>query len=235
MRLPCYCTAFLCCTATIAMAAERSNDQRASVQDVEASEPARHYAIFFSYQSPDNRIRLSHTFAAFLRVSGPPHQPRVEQRVTISWLPVSGVVSLARHAEPGVNKPLRETLAWAEERGLEIKCHGPFEIQAELFQRAALQEQRLNDRRYLYKVYDATSRGSIKNCIHAVADIVQDDGCLETGTARGHEATSLVVEHLRSYFHDHEPATGSVAAALFDALGVEGAYVPRRGNSLASR
>lgn len=235
MRLPCYCTALLCCTATSAMAAERSTDTRASAGDNAVTEPVRYYAIFFSHQDESNRIRSSHTFATFLRVSGRVDQPVLEASSTISWLPKSGLVSLARHAEPGLNHSLRQTLAAAEERGLEIKYWGPFEIREELFHCARRQEQRLNDHRYLYKVFDAPTRGAAKNCIHAVADMVQDLNLLDSGTARGHDATEMVVEHLRPYFSGPEPLQRTHATALFEVLRLNGSYLARDGGSLASR
>jgi hypothetical protein len=167
-----------------------------------ASAPAdeRFYAVLFSYQSSDNAIESSHTFGSFYRTTGSGDRRRVVETQTISWLPVSGKISLARPAEPGVNVPLNETLAAAEARGLQITVNGPFEIQPELFRRAAAQAARLARGELKYKAFNRFGRDTSKNCIHALADIVDEPVRLNSGAARGQDATLLVIRHFQAFF-----------------------------------
>lgn len=172
-----------------------------------AADGGRYFAVFLSQQSVDNEIKLSHTFAVFLRATGESSPPRVVETRTISWFPVSEIVSLARPAEPGVNKTLENSLAWAEERGLQITVNGPLEIQPELYRRAAQQAERLNRGELQYKAFDRFGRDKAKNCLHAIADIAEDLGRLNTGTSRGQDGTLQVIHHLQSFF-----VTGQTAA-----------------------
>src|ERR1041385_8608718 len=65
-----------------------------TLEPANAAQNERFYAVLLSYQSADNSIAMSHTFAAFYRTAGvAPHQRVVETR-TISWLPVSWIVSV---------------------------------------------------------------------------------------------------------------------------------------------
>jgi hypothetical protein len=183
-----------------------------------AAPPAdeRFFAVFLAHQSPENAIKFSHTFAVFLRTSNDGTKRRINEACTISWFPVSEIVSVARSAEPGVNKTLEQTLTWAEQRGLAITLVGPYEIDARLFARAVAQAARLNRGELRYKAFDRLSRNTAINCVHAVADILEEDGPLNSGTARGHEATQLVVRHFERHFVSSSVAPE--ADALVDAL-----------------
>jgi hypothetical protein len=180
-----------------------------------ASGGDRHYAIFFAYQAPDNRIELSHTFALFVRTAGDGASRRITESHTISWFPVTEIVSLARPAETGMNMSLEQTLGWAEARNLDVTVIGPYEIEADLFGRAATMAERLNRGELKYKAFDRFGRNKAKNCIHAVSDIDEDRGQLGTGGARGLEATEMVVRHLSRHFKSTTiPDAGRLLAAL---------------------
>lgn len=160
----------------------------------------RFFVVLLSQQSADNRIKWSHTFATFIRTDGASPRPHIVETRTISWLPASEIVSVARPAEPGVNKSLEATLAWAEAHGLQITVNGPFEIQRDLYDRAVAQATRLERGEIKYKANDRCMRGTAKNCSHAVADIVEDHGRLDSGVARGQDATLMVVHHFEPFF-----------------------------------
>lgn len=164
----------------------------------------KHYVIFLAHQDRDNTIAMSHTFAVFLRTEGTPANRKVTESATINWLPASGHISVVRPAEVGVNKSLAETLAWARDQELEISVLGPFEIDAEFYRQAVAQMQRLERGEFKYRCYDARSRVTAKNCIHAVADIFADEELLDTGGSRGLEATQKVVEYFRPRFKSNE-------------------------------
>ncbi|MCE9606701.1 MAG: hypothetical protein K8U03_17565 [Planctomycetia bacterium] len=164
----------------------------------------RFYVVLLAHQNQENEIAMSHTFAVFLRTSGTGAEHQVLETRTINWLPVSGHVSIVRPAEPGINKSLAETLAWAKQRGLELTMRGPYEIDAEFFGRAAAQVARLERGDFKYRCFNTQSRNTAKNCIHAVADIFEDQGRIDTGSARGHEAMLKVAEYFQPRFKGKE-------------------------------
>jgi hypothetical protein len=196
-----------------------AGDLTVAKQGVEPRPGERYFAVFLAQQSADNEIKLSHTFATFVRTTAGERQARViTEQQTISWFPKSGIVSIARAAEPGVNKSLAQSLAWAEERDLEVTLLGPYEINAELYDRVVKQVERLNNGELKYRCFDTMSRATAKNCIHALSDIDVDNGRLNTGSTRGRDATQMVVEHLKRFF----VSQGVVpeADSLLDALGL---------------
>jgi hypothetical protein len=164
----------------------------------------KYYVVFLAHQSSENKIAMSHTFALFLRTQGDQANRNIIETATINWLPASGQISVVRPAEPGVNKELAETLAWARGQELEISVIGPFEIDADFYRRAAAQMARLERGELQYRCYNANSRVTAKNCIYAVADIFEDQPQLDTGGSRGLEATQKVVEYFRPRFKSPE-------------------------------
>jgi hypothetical protein len=177
----------------------------------------RYFAVFLAHQSSDNEVKFSHTFATFVRTTAGRQQGRViTEQQTISWFPKAGVVSIARGPETGVNMTLEQSLAWAAERNLDVTLSGPYEINAELYGRVAKQVERLNKGELKYRCFDGMSRATAKNCIHALSDVDTDNGRLNSGSARGHDGTMLVVEHLKRFFVS--PAVAPEADSLLDAL-----------------
>jgi ABC-type phosphate/phosphonate transport system substrate-binding protein len=153
----------------------------------------KYYLCVFAYDSVPRRPHLSHTFATFIKHSGHSSEAR-----TISWMPESKVIQLARcNSEPGVNLDLNRTLRFAQSMSARVYEWGPYEIQPELYERGVRQFDKLNDKRIGYKALDAAWRpGIASNCIHAVCDIDGDDGFLTVDGAYGRPATAWVVEHL---------------------------------------
>jgi hypothetical protein len=188
----------------------------------------RYFAVFLAHQSSDNEVKMSHTFATFVRTTAGPRQGRViKEQQTISWFPKSENVSIARAAEVGVNKSLESSLAWAEDRHLDITVIGPFEINGELYQRVAKQVERLNKGELKYRCFDTLSRATAKNCIHAVSDVDVDNGRLNSGSTRGHDGTLMVVEHLKRFFVSQ--GTAPEADSLLDALNLRRFKQPATG------
>jgi hypothetical protein len=125
-----------------------------------------YFVIVFGAQRPIKAARYSHSFATFIRVT-PDGQT---QEVTISWLPVTGQVRpYALQDEPGRNYSLSETLAYCHENRMRVSLWGPYQVDADLWQRALWQKFRLDSGQVSYKAYDyGSSDGLITNCIHAV-------------------------------------------------------------------
>ncbi|MBA4017476.1 MAG: hypothetical protein C0483_09920 [Pirellula sp.] len=190
----------------------------------------RYYAVFFAYQSSNNAIDKSHTFATFIKVPSVSTEKAAETR-TISWCSTTGIIKLTRPAERGINKSLEETLSFAERNRLDVILCGAFEIQPELYHRAEEQLERLNSGQVQYKVVDRLIRNRAKNCISAVADLFEDNGRLDTGTLRGRDATLRVVEHLRPFYVSGHKLEGDEQERLFALLKLPKAAV----RELASR
>jgi len=178
----------------------------------------RFFIALFAYQTPDNPIENSHTFATLLRTDR--GCQKVRESLTISWCSTTNIIKLTRPAEPGDNKSLEQTLAYAVGRKLDIFLCALFETKSELFERAAAQVKRLKEGRLRYQVVDRFNRNQVKNCISAVADLYEDDGRLDTGAARGYDATMMVLEHLRPFYVDHG-VTGPEKDRLITALGLK--------------
>lgn len=180
----------------------------------------RYFVLFGSHESPTNEIELAHTFAVFFRTIDQQGSRLVVEVRSLSWLPASGIISMARPGELGVNKPLDETLRWAAERGLPVVFEGPYETDQILFQRAVEQAGRMERGEIRYKCFDRYSRRTAMNCIHAISDLVDGNGLLNTRTTRGREATLMVVNHLRAHLLTGEKIPAADAARLFAAANI---------------
>jgi hypothetical protein len=164
-----------------------------------AAQQPTFYMIIFAAQAEPNEIRASHTFATFVKVSGPDRQS--VQSHTISWLPATlDIVAWRTDAEPGKNLSLQDTLRWARTMGDRLFMWGPYQINPELYRRAVAREARLQGGALQYKTVDDRYRlGIAVNCIHAVSDIDVDSRVLDTGTERGETASQLVADYLRRW------------------------------------
>jgi hypothetical protein len=155
--------------------------------------------IIFGQQDRANRVESSHTFATFVEVTGEGEDKskhEIESH-TISWMPQSMQIRLWGGAERGVNLDLKESLAHAQATRTAVTMWGPFKIKKELYENAVRQEERLKKEDVAYKVLDARLRPNAgSNCIHAVSDIDTERGLLTTGTARGNDASFMIVQHL---------------------------------------
>lgn len=174
----------LACTAT---AHSRIDFTRSTVLQ------GRYFLIVWGFQGQDNDVVEAHTFASFY--SGDELARGNASPATISWLPTSGIVNLFG-SEKGRNFSLTQTLEMACRTGREVKRWGPYEIRAELYQRALRRIKLLNSGRIAYSMIDILP--GTMNCIDAAGDITRKP--LDTGLSWGFMASAEVVRHLSPYF-----------------------------------
>jgi len=134
-----------------------------------------YYVVVFGAQRPLlNNPRHTHSFATFIhtRADGP------TEYFTISWLPVDGNIRpSALFPEPGRNWGLEQSLQWCQENRMEAASWGPYQIQQDLWNRAAAQKQWLESGNVSYKAMDGGSTdGTVSNCIHAVSYMAREPG-----------------------------------------------------------
>jgi hypothetical protein len=195
------------------------------ILSIMASAPARaqepnesYYMTIFSAQPESRDLRLTHSFATFVKASGTGDSAKDYQTEfhTISWMPQSLNIVVARlRPEPGTNLDLPSSLRWAESRNCRVSMWGPYQIDKELYDRAIKQEARLRSGRVLYKSLDRRFRpGFASNCIHAVRDLDTDRGLLRSGQGRGDEASYQVAQHLRRWIIDPGQTHAWVASRL---------------------
>jgi hypothetical protein len=181
---------------------------------------SEHYFVaVYGYQNGLNTPSSTHSFAAFVRTDGSAQRNILEVK-TISWLPADLSFTIFESAEPGVNLTLGQTLGLAAQAGHQVQVFGPYEINADLYSRASRQYANLMDAqatgRILYKSADGGQRagiwsavwGAAVNCIHALTDVI---GYVETGAARGVEASGLIVQLYWPYVLDGTPQTWLLA------------------------
>jgi hypothetical protein len=171
------------------------------------AEESLYYMIIFGQQDRVNRVESSHTFASFVKVTGEgtDKSKHVIETHTISWMPRSMQVKLRFEPEDGVNLDLKESLQAAKMAKTEVSMWGPFRIKKELYENAVRQEERLRKGTVAYKVIDVRFRPEkATNCIHAVSDIDTENGLLATVTARGNEASVIVLRHLSRWIIEPE-------------------------------
>lgn len=158
-----------------------------------------YYMTVFAYEGTPKPVRSSHTFATFIKLDGDKADVK-----TISWLPKTGNIILVRvGGEAGRNFTLKETMDFAASNGAKVYQWGPYQVKKEMHDRAEKQVARLEKGTIGYRAVDNLLRPEkASNCIHAVCDIDADDGLLETGTAFGRAASSLIVKHFRRWIID---------------------------------
>jgi hypothetical protein len=158
-----------------------------------------YHVILFACEREGNPPRFSHTWATFVKSArNESEKPTLDESITISWMPASGVIPLV-FAVRGRNYSLKESLDWARERNSRVAAWGPISIRKELYDLASQRKDVLESGELAFKMLDAPvrpDRGT--NCIHAVSDMVPGE-MLETGLARGEDATRMVADHLREY------------------------------------
>jgi hypothetical protein len=162
----------------------------------------RYYMMVFGSQSEPNVPRMTHVHALFVQVSLDKWgSQRVQEQHGISWLPKSlAVEPLRRTTEPGVNLSIAESNRLYASMGSQVAMWGPFQIKKELYDMAVKQAELLNRNEIDYICLDWRYRGAgASNCHHAVSDLDTTQPPLNTGTARGHGAAVLVVQHFARY------------------------------------
>ena len=132
------------------------------------------YMMIFGSESDPKQLRLTHTFATFVRATGEGTDPAAYALTahTISWLPRALDVRVRRlHPEPGVNLDLDSTIRVVTHDGESVTMWGPYQITPQIYNRSIEVVNKLNSGRELYRAFDGPINDEISNCIHAVADV----------------------------------------------------------------
>jgi hypothetical protein len=142
------------------------------VRGVTAEHP-RYFLFAFGYQDRRNLARNSHTFASFVRVTGPAEGDRTW--IHISWLPLTfdrtHTIRVLGGSEPGRNWSLAQTLGFAATDRRDVAGWGPIETTHTLYQLVDTRQTNLGGGQIRYIVDDHASRPGAVNCQHAVSDV----------------------------------------------------------------
>lgn len=181
----------------------------------------RYYMWIYAHQARvGNLPRHSHTYGVFARTEN----GRLKDSRTISWMAKHGF-HLLGGADTGENMSLRKTFGIVSDMGYRWWKFGPYEIKAELYERA---KRRVDEIFTPGKIlYDALAGGRPSystNCIHAISDLDRDFGPLVTGTKRGYEASTAVVRHLNRWIISHDGVPNQLRSDLADSLQVSAGY-----------
>ncbi len=160
----------------------------------------KYYMMIFAAQAEPNIAAQSHTFGLFAKVSGTQADPKIET-TTISWLPASlQIEPLRREPVEGKNLSIADTLQWAATNNSKVSMWGPFRIKKGFYDMAVARAERLNSGKIQYVMIDGKQRGNgATNCIHALSDLDKTQPELNTGTARGDEASKMVLSFFDPY------------------------------------
>ena len=102
--------------------------------------------------------------------------------------------------QAGKNLDLVQSLEWAESRHAVVEMAGPFPISEDLYNHAKCHQDLLESGCVQYKLFDTGYRPYATNCIHAISDIIVEDGehpFLLTGTRRGRDAAKNLAVYFR--------------------------------------
>jgi hypothetical protein len=144
----------------------------------------RYYVIIFGSESTPRLPRYTHTWATLVKASGDDPDPskyRIDEVITISWLPANlKVRALRLRAEEGVNLDLHTTLFHVLPRQ-RVSQWGPFQISRQLYERAVARKAELESGAVKYKGIDPNFGPRVpyvSNCIHGITDIDPEFGRL---------------------------------------------------------
>ena len=184
------------------------------------SKADNYYLLVLASQADPPTVRLSHTFACFVKAGSGADDHKILKTTTISWLPKSlNVVVVRVLPEEGINLDLLPTLKWASGLETKVSAWGPYSIKKDLYDRAAKQKARLESGAVRYRAIDLKAllnREDSSNCIHAVSDIAGNE-VLATGTAHGEAASGMVVRHLQPWMIN----PGETHSWVSDGLGLK--------------
>ena len=175
-----------------------------------------YYVMVFGSERDGPSPNYSHTWATFVKATPKLPEGFLLEAHTISWLPEDRKIRVAALlAEPGRNFDLISTLNWARDTGQRIFQWGPYQINAELFERALAQQRLLESGNVLYKAIDTGRRSNrVSNCIHAVA-AVPDGNRLRVSTLKwGETASALVAAEMEPWIINPGQTHDWVASAL---------------------
>ena len=141
-----------------------------------AARADNYYVVVFGAESKPPRPKYSHSWAVFVRIPGcapcgpPAPDAGPPEWFTISWLPCKVELTVnTPFAEPGRNFPLDQSIEIALAQCEYITAYGPYQIQPELYCRAAKHRQKLESGEVRYKTIDFTrNTNKVSNCIHAL-------------------------------------------------------------------
>ena len=132
------------------------------------------YMLVFGSESDPKRLRLTHTYATFVRATGEgPDVANYQLTVhTISWLPRALDVRVRRvHAEPGINLDLHPTMQFVLKSHEHVTMWGPYLISREIYNKSLVVLNKLNSGTELYRAVDGPLNNDVSDCIHAVGDV----------------------------------------------------------------
>jgi len=160
-----------------------------------------YYVMVFGSQRDGPTMNYSHTWATFVKATETRPHGFILEAHTISWLPENGMIRVgALLPEDGRNFDLINTLNWASDTGQRISMWGPFQIAAELFERALTQEKLLESGEVRYKAIDTGRRSDrVSNCIHAVAAVTDGHRLRVTSLQWGETASALIAEEMEPW------------------------------------
>lgn len=158
------------------------------------------YMMIFGSESDPKQLRLTHTFATFVRATGEGADSTnyALTSYTISWLPRALDVRVRRlRPEPGINLDLHSTFRVVTRDGESVTMWGPYRITPEIYNRSIEVVNKLASGRELYRAYDGPFNDNISNCIHAAADVDPEYGRLRYPMNRvGKPASAFVAKQL---------------------------------------
>jgi hypothetical protein len=178
------------------------------------------YLLMFGAQQVPTNPNHSHTFATFIRARWPGNDPCPPapclEAVTISWLPENLVVrTFAVFPECGRNFGLHSTLRYVLQNDERVSMWGPYQIEADLYQRALRQYEMLMSGSVRYKANDAGyCSDCVSNCIHAVSGVAEEARVHVLSPGWGEPASYLVLQRFKPWMLDGERTHPWVGAAL---------------------
>jgi hypothetical protein len=131
-----------------------------------------YYVMIFGSQSSPKLLRITHTWATFVRAvgEGPDPSSFALQVHTISWLPQALELHVWRPwPEPGVNLDLYQTLNVVDSQRESVTMWGPFVIDKETYDRSLWVLQIIASGARQYRAISTPGNVLISDCIHAVA------------------------------------------------------------------
>jgi len=131
---------------------------------------SRYYFILFGGQSVPFIPWTAHTWATYVKVTPTGAGPLLVEPHTISWLPLDGAVRIRNvHPVAGRNFTLDETLDMMAGHNAQVSYWGPFEIDADHYDRALGQIDFLDSGAATYRVVDSFRLNPrVCHCVHAV-------------------------------------------------------------------
>jgi hypothetical protein len=188
-----------------------------------------YFVLVFGAQRVPNRPKYSHSFATFVHAvgQGPDIDTYALEAHTISWLPETMDIHVCRPLpERGRNFDLDTTLQGVRRMCDRVSMWGPYQIRRELYDSALEQIARLESGAVQYKAVDVLHRTwRTSNCIHALSDVLNDQGRLWVlSPGFGENASAHIVSRYAPWLIDPDQVHDWVALRL----GVDTQTVIRR-------